>query len=58
MGPSVKYEDLLTEYQEHIRTITHDLMMHKALWKIAEKENAELQAENARLKAEAVQTED
>lgn len=51
----VALEDVLNEYRDHTRNSTDDLLLHKAALKNAEKLIAELEAENARLKTEAVE---
>lgn len=53
----VSMEDVLKEYREHSTNTTDDLLMHKAALKNAEKQIAQLQEDNARLKA-ALPTED
>lgn len=50
--------EVLAEYREHTKFTIDDLLMHKAALKNAEKQIAQLQTENARLKAEAVPVED
>lgn len=48
----VPLDDVLNEYRDHTRTTTDELLIHKAALKSAEKQIAELQAENDRLKTE------
>ncbi|GAX54754.1 hypothetical protein SO3561_06307 [Streptomyces olivochromogenes] len=50
----VGLEDVLNEYRDHTKFTTDELLMHKAALKNAEKQIAELQAENTRLKSESV----
>lgn len=54
----VDLNDLLTEYRDHGKFMTDDLLLHKAAVKNLEKQIADLQAENAKLRAEAVPAED
>lgn len=54
----VDLNDLLAEYRDHGKFMTDDLLLHKAAVKNLEKQVAQLQTENANLKAAATPAED